>query len=105
MTVGDLRTVDELCRLAVVARGLGCRFHLVGTDPNCDRSSISPASTTCWPSARPPRSDPSPRRSTKRDVTLSEPALDIDEFETHRRELIGYCYRMLGSGAEAEDAV
>jgi len=33
MTGGDLRTVDELCRLAVVARGLGCRVHLVGTDP------------------------------------------------------------------------
>ena len=33
MTVGDLRTVDELCRLAVVARVLGCRVHLVGTDP------------------------------------------------------------------------
>ena len=33
MTVVDLRTVDELCRLAVVARGLGCRVHLVATDP------------------------------------------------------------------------
>ena len=29
----------------------------------------------------------------------------IDEFEVHRRELTGYCYRLLGSGAEADDAV
>src|SRR3954471_22549254 len=28
-----------------------------------------------------------------------------EQLEVHRRALTGYCYRMIGSGAEAEDAV
>src|SRR5580704_3794923 len=38
-------------------------------------------------------------------ATTAPAEVSADKLEEHRRELTGYCYRMLGSGSEAEDAV
>ncbi|MDQ1446300.1 MAG: polymerase sigma-70 factor, subfamily [Acidimicrobiaceae bacterium] len=40
-------------------------------------------------------------------MTVSDRAVSLapDALDQHRRELTGYCYRMLGSGFEADDAV
>src|SRR5438552_4963523 len=47
----------------------------------------------------------SPARSVEREPESLDGADLEGALESHRRELTGYCYRMLGSGSEAEDAV
>ncbi|MGE3620415.1 MAG: sigma-70 family RNA polymerase sigma factor [Acidimicrobiia bacterium] len=42
---------------------------------------------------------------TARPGTIAGVEVGIDDLDRHRKELTGYCYRMLGSASEADDAV
>src|ERR671939_263417 len=54
--------------------------------------------------ASPDRPSTRARRIGSMSLQIASDQLD-QQLEQHRRELTGYCYRMLGSPFEAEDAV